>query len=335
MPNIPNRQWRLISRPQTNLTEANFEFGTQPVDDLVAGEVLVKNELISLDPSSRVWTNARESYMPPVIIGDVMRSINIGTVVRSLHPKLVEGNLVTGLTGWQDYAVVTGDAVSKLPSNPEVPHEAYLAVLSHIGLTAYFGLTELGKPKSGETLVVSAAAGAVGSLAGQIGKQLGLRVVGIAGTDEKCAWITRDLGFDAAINYKTQNVATELRKACPKGIDVDFENVGGEILNAVLGHINLHARIVLCGYISTYNADKPQPGPGNIANMVAKRARMEGFIVTDYLPRAAEGFAALGKWLADGSLKYAIDWVDGLERTPTALNRLFDGANTGKLIVRV
>lgn len=335
MANIANRQWRLISRPQGSLTEANFEFSTHPVDELHTGEVLVKNDLISLDPSSRIWTNAQESYLPPVAIGDVMRSINVGTVVKSLNPKFDQGALVTGLTGWQDYAVMNGDNLSKLPPTPSFEKEVYLTVLSHIGLTAYFGLLDVGGAKSGETLVVSAAAGAVGSLVGQIGRLHGMRVVGIAGSDEKCAWITQSLGFDTAINYKTQNLMQELRKACPRGIDVDFENVGGDILNCALALINQKARIVLCGYISGYNLNKPEHGPANIANMVGKRARMEGFIVTDYLPRASQGYAVLGKWLAEGSLKYAVDWVDGLEKAPVALNRLFNGANIGKLIVRV
>jgi NADPH-dependent curcumin reductase CurA len=211
---------------------------------------------------------------------------------------------------------------------------AYFGLFGHIGLSAYFGLLDVGKPRAGETLVVSAAAGAVGSLVGQIGKIKGCRVVGIAGGEEKCRWITDELGFDAAIDYKSENVLESLKKHCPGGIDVHFENVGGEILDAVLSQINLGARIVLCGLISQYNATEPVPGPYNFANILVRRARVEGFIVMDYMNRAQEAMAELGKWLAEGKIKYRVDVVEGIENAPRAINKLFDGSNKGKLIVK-
>src|SRR5262249_55957694 len=212
---------------------------------------------------------------------------------------------------------------------------AHFGLFGFIGMTAYFGLLDIGKPQLGETLVVSAAAGAVGSLVGQIGKIKGCRVVGIAGADDKCEWIVSDLGFDAAINYKTENVAAKLHEHCPNGIDIDFENVGGEIMDAVLAQINLHARIVLCGLISGYNATEPVPGPYNFANILVKRARVEGFIVMDYMNRAEEAFRDLGSWLMSGRLKYRVDEVVGLEQAPTAINGLFTGSNIGKLVVKI
>jgi hypothetical protein len=212
---------------------------------------------------------------------------------------------------------------------------AYLGLFGIIGPTAYFGLLDIGQPKAGETLVVSAAAGAVGSLAGQIGKIKGCRVVGIAGSDEKCRWITEELGFDAAINYKTEPVQERLKTHCPDGIDVYFENVGGEILDAVLSLINVRARIVICGLISQYNAKEPVPGPYNFRAILTQRARVEGFIILDYRDRFMEAFEALGRWLAEGKLHYRVDVIDGLENAPRALNKLFDGSNKGKLIVKV
>jgi NADPH-dependent curcumin reductase len=210
-----------------------------------------------------------------------------------------------------------------------------LGLFGFIGMTAYFGLLDIGKPKAGETLVVSGAAGAVGSLVGQIGKIKGCRVVGIAGSEEKCRWLKDELGFDAAINYKTESVLKSLQQHCPKGIDVYFENVGGEILDAVLSLINLRARIVLCGLISQYNATEPVPGPYNFINIVTQRARLEGFIILDYFDRAQEALADLGQWYAQGKIKYRVDAIDGLENAPRAINKLFDGTNQGKLIIKV
>jgi NADPH-dependent curcumin reductase len=276
-----------------------------------------------------------ENYLPPLAIGEVMRGFGIGVVEQSRNAKFPEGTLVQGFLGWQDYAIADGTNLSELPKDPSVPLTAYLGLFGFIGMTAYFGLLDIGKPKAGETLVVSGAGGAVGSLVGQIGKIKGCYVVGIAGSEEKCRWLKDELGFDATINYKTESVLESLQQYCPNGIDVYFENVGGEILDAVLSLINLRARIVLCGLISQYNATEPVPGPYNFVNILIKRAKVEGFIVLDYFNRAQEALADLGQWDAQGKIKYRVDAIDGLENAPNTINKLFDGTNQGKLIIRV
>jgi len=328
-----NRQWRLAARPVGLIKESDFKLTEQPVPEPGEGEVLVRNLYLSLDPTNRGWCE-RDTYMPAVKIGDVMRGGTIGVVEQSRNPRFQEGAVVQGLLGWQDYAISDGTGLTALPHNESIPLTAYLGLFGHIGLSAYFGLLDIGKPKAGETLVVSAAAGAVGSLVGQIGKIKGCRVVGIAGGEEKGRWITGELGFDAAIDYKAEPVLDGLKKHCPDGVDVYFENVGGKILDAVLSVINIKARVVLCGLISQYNATEPQPGPYNFGNILIRRARVEGFIVTDYMNRAQEAIADLAKWLAEGKIKYRIDVVEGIEQAPLALNKLFDGSNKGKLIVK-
>lgn len=330
-----NRQWRLATRPVGFIKESDFEWREKPVPALGEGQVLVRNIYLSLDPAMRGWLREAATYVSPVAIGEVMRGGIIGVVEQSRSANFPEGTLVQGWLGWQDYALTDGSDLTILPNIPSIPLTAYFGLLGHIGLTAYFGLLDVGKPKAGETLVVSAAAGAVGSLVGQIGKIKGCRVVGIAGSDEKCRWITDELGFDAAINYKTEPVLESLKKHCPDGIDIDFENVGGEILDAVLSLINLRARIVVCGLISQYNAVEPVPGPYNFANILIQRARVEGFIVLDYLDRAQEAIVDLIRWYAESKIRYRVDVVDGLENAPRALNKLFEGANTGKLIVKI
>jgi NADPH-dependent curcumin reductase CurA len=334
MANKTNHQWQLAARPEGLIKESDFNWVEQPVPDLQDGQFLVRNLYLSLDPTMRGWAT-RDTYLPAVKIGEVMRGGTIGVIEESRNPKFKEGDHVTGLLGWQKYAVSDGKGVNALPNLPGVPLTAHFGLFGHIGMTAYFGLLDIGKPQAGETLVVSAAAGAVGSLVGQIGKIKGCHVVGIAGADDKCDWIVNDLGFDAAINYKAENVAEKLKEHCPKGIDIDFENVGGEIMDAVLAQINLRARIVLCGLISSYNATEPVPGPYNFANILIKRARVEGFVVLDYAPRAMEAMTELGQWLMQGKIKYRIDEVDGLKQAPVALNRLFDGSNIGKLVVKI
>ncbi len=330
-----NRQWRLAARPVGLIKESDFNWVEEPVPDLKEGQILVHNLYLSLDPTNRGWVNETASYLPPVGIGEVMRGITLGVVEESRHPNFKEGDYVQGLLGWQEYAVSDGNGLTVLPQIPGVSLTAYLGLFGHIGLTAYFGLLEIGKPQAGETLVVSAAAGAVGSLVGQIGKIKGCRVVGIAGSDEKCRWISGELGFDAAINYKSEDLLESLKEHCPNGIDIDFENVGGKILDAILSLINLRARIVLCGLISQYNATEPVPGPYNFVNILIKRARVEGFIVLDYMNRAQEAMLELGQWLMQGKIKYRIDEVEGLEQAPRALNRLFDGSNIGKLVLKI
>ncbi|MEM8485344.1 MAG: NADP-dependent oxidoreductase [Bacteroidota bacterium] len=330
-----NKQWLLASRPVGNPQPANFEWQERAIPDLQEEEVCVRVLQLSLDPASRGWMMDIKSYLPPVALGAVMRGIGIGVVETSRSASLPVGTLVQGMLGWQTHCVTPASRMTPLPEIPGIPLDAYLGVLSHIGLTAYFGLLDITDPKPGETLVVSAAAGAVGSLVGQIGKIKGCRVVGIAGTDEKCDWITNTLGFDDAINYKTTQVPAGLKKACPDGIDIYFENVGGPILDAVLAQMNLHGRISVCGMISQYNATEPVPGPYNFISVIAKRLRIQGFIVLDYMDRSEECMMQMAQWIGAGKLKYRVDIVDGLNAAPDALNKLFNGSNQGKLIVKV
>lgn len=333
-----NRQWCLKSRPEGLISEENFDWVETEVSALGAESVRIRTIYLSLDPAQRSWMRPTRGYRDPVSIGEVMACFGVGVVEESTHPNFEVGEIVTGMLGWQDYAIFSGKAtrgLTKSPRIPNLPLHIFLGPLGHIGLTAYWGLLDIGKPQAGETVVVSAAAGATGSLVGQIAKLKGCRVVGIAGTAEKCQWITETLGFDAAINYKTEDVKASLKKHCPDGIDVYFDNVGGEILEAALALINIKARIVACGTISTYNSTEPVPGPSNLGNLITKRARMEGFLVTDYYAQMATAMADLAPWVMGGKLQFRVDVVEGLENTLTAYNRLFDGSKQGKLIVQV
>lgn len=330
-----NHQWRLAARPTDYLSEANFQWTEEPLPALQDGQVLVRSLYLSLDPANRGWVREGGSYRDEIPLGAVMEGGAVGVIEESKHPNFQAGDHVQGMLGWQEYVVSDGKGLNKLPNMPGLPLTAYLGLFGHIGMTAYFGLLDITDPKPGETLVVSAAAGAVGSIVGQIGKLKGCRVVGIAGSDDKCKWIVAELGFDAAINYKTEKVSAALRRECPNGIDIYFDNVGGEILDAVLGQINLGARISVCGMISQYNASKPVPGPYNLINILAKRAKLQGFIVTDYMSRAQEAMKDLGAWYMQGKLKYRVDVVEGLRNAPTALGKLFDGSNQGKLIIKL
>lgn len=331
-----NRQILLAARPVGNIQESNFKYQEVPAPEPAAGQALVRNLFLSLDPAMRGWMREGDSYIEPVRLGDVMRGGTIGEVIQSKSPEFAVGDKVFGMGGWQDYWLAAPKSGARvLPADVPFPLTNFLSVLGITGLTAYFGLLDVGKPKEGETVVVSTAAGAVGSIVCQIAKIKGCRVVGIAGSDEKCSWITNELGVDAAINYKTQDVAAELRKACPNKIDVYFDNVGGEILNTVLGMINVHARIVICGAITQYNATQPAPGPSNYLTLLTKRSRMEGFVVIDYMDRSMEGIMQLGQWIAEGRLKHREHIVEGLENAPKAIQQLFDGSNQGKLIVKI
>jgi NADPH-dependent curcumin reductase CurA len=326
-----NRQLLLAKRPSGRVDNTTLELVERPIPEPGDGQVVIRNLLLSLDPTNRVWMNEADSYLPAVEIGAVMRGIAAGRVVASRAKGFAEGDLVSGVTGWCDYAAIDASQVNKIP--PGVPLSAALSVFGHIGLTAYFGLLEVGAPKKGETVLVSGAAGATGSLVGQIAKLQGCRVVGTAGGPDKCAWL-RDLGFDAAIDYKSAELNEAVASACPNGIDVFFDNVGGPILDVALAHLALRGRVVLCGAISQYNASEPK-GPAGYLNLIPKRGRMEGFIVLDYLARALEAIGPLATWVQQGKLRYKVDIVDGLEQAPSALNRLFDGKNDGKLLVRV
>lgn len=297
------------------------------------GEVLVRSVYLSLDPAMRGWMS-RDTYIPAVPLGTVMRGGAIGIVEASNHAGFAMGDAVQGMLGWQEYCISDGKGLAKLSPLP-VPLAARFGLLGHIGFTAYFGLLDIGQPKEGETLVVSAAAGAVGSLVGQIGKIKGCRVVGIAGTDEKCRWLTQELGFDAAINYRTENLHKSLKQHCPKGVDIYFENVGGKTLETVLNHMNDHSRIPVCGMIAGYNQSNPEPGPGNLFQVIVHRIKMQGFLVTDYMPRAAEALPEMMAWHAEGRLQYRVDITAGLEHAPAAFLKLFDGSNQGKVLVQV
>jgi len=330
-----NKQWRLASRPQGLIRASDFEWTQEALPVPGDGELLVRIIHLSLDPAIRGWVMDAKSYMPPVALGEVMRGIGLGVVEQSKHAKFKVGDLVQGLLGWQTYALSDGLGLARLPKEGVPDLTAYLGLLSMVGPTAYFGLLDVGKPEAGETLLVSAAAGAVGSIVGQIGKIKGCHVVGIAGSEEKCRWITETLGFDAAINYKTEDIRGGLKTHCPNGIDIFFDNVGGDILDSVLTRINVKGRIVVCGLISQYNAEKPVPGPYHFSSILTQRLRVQGFVFGDYLDRIQEAVTDLGKWLAQGKIQYRVHVVKGLDKAPQAVNMLFDGSNQGKLIVKV
>src|SRR5271168_1306739 len=330
-----NRQLRLQARPKGLCAPGDFRLAEAPVPELQDGQALAKVKYLSMDPTMRVWM-AVDSYLPVVAIGEVMRSGGLAEVVESRHAQLKKGDKIVGLTGLQEYVVIEAAAkvpFQKVPSIPFVSDTLFLGVLGITGLTAYFGMTEIAKPQKGETLVVSAAAGATGSVAGQIGKIHGCRVVGIAGTDDKCKWLTEDLGFDAAINYKHPDWKEKLAAATPQGIDIDFENVGGEIMHAVLDRMNLHGRVALCGLISGYTSENPTLE--NFATIIIKRLRVQGFLIIDYTARFMDAATQLGKWKMFGKIKDRETMLEGLEKVPEAINMLFAGANTGKLIVKV
>jgi len=332
---MDNRQWILARRPVGEIDDGTLALRTAPVRELEDGECLVRNLYLSLDPTNRVWMSDREQYLPPVAIGEVMRGLTIGRVVATRNTQHVVGDIVQGVGGWQDYWIAPRGGAARLRTGADTPLTLYMGLLGMVGCTAYFGMLEIGDPQPGETVVVSAAAGAVGSIAAQLAKLRGARVIGIAGSDAKCAWLVDELGLDAAINHRHGKVAQRLRELAPHGIDVYFDNTGGEILDAVLANLALNARIPLCGLISTYNATGRGNGPANYGAILMKRAMVKGFIILDYQARYGEAIAALAGWHAQGKLKYRVDVVQGLESAPRALSKLFDGSNQGKLIVRI
>ena len=332
-----NRQWLLAKRPYGAVNQDNFEYREVPVPEISDGEVLVRNLYLSFDPTQRGWMENRESYMPPVRIGEPMRAGSVGQVVESNNPDYSPGELVQTLGGWQDFLVVKPSGammvLAKLPTGMD-PSMA-LSVLGTTGQTAYWGLLDLGNPQSGETVLVSGAAGATGSVAGQIARIKGCRVIGIAGGPKKCAWLTEQARFDGAIDYKNEDVEARIGELCPNRVDIFFDNVGGDILEAALNHINMRARVVLCGSISSYNATSPIPGPPNLMNLVVMRARMEGFIVIDYFDRFATAAQELMSWIQSGELVYEVDLQEGFENIPDTLMRLFTGRNTGKQLLKI
>jgi NADPH-dependent curcumin reductase len=330
-----HRQVRLAARPVGYPKETDFRLVESPVPEPGTGEFLVRVIYLSLDPYMRGRMSDARSYVPPVTLGDVMEGGTVGEVVRSNHPGYAVGDIVEGRLGWQEYAVSAGKGVRKL--DPTVaPISTALGVLGMPGLTAYFGLLEVGQPKPGETVVVSAASGAVGGLVGQIAKLKGCRAVGLAGSDAKVDYITRELGFDAGINYRmAPDLDAALHAACPGGIDVYFDNVGGRITEAVSRHVNPFARFAICGLISQYNLTEPELAPRNERFVLVNRVRIQGFIVFDFAARYRDGLAQLTDWVRQGKLKYREHFVDGLERAPAALIGLLQGKNFGKMVVRV
>lgn len=334
-----NQQYRLAKRPVGLPTRENWTFTTEPIAQPDAGGVLVKTLSLSLDPAMRGWMNEGKSYIPPVGIGEVMRAGGIGVVEASKNPAFDVGDTVSASLGIQTHCLIAEAdikrmALRKIDPTLGTPTQ-WLNVLGMPGMTAYFGLKDVGLPKPGETLVVSGAAGAVGQTVGQLGKILGMRVVGIAGGPAKCEWVVRELGFDACVDYKAGNLKQALRDQCPKGVDIYFDNVGGEILDTVLTRITRGARIVICGAISQYNNTAPVKGPANYMSLLVNRARMEGMVVFDYAERYPQAAAELAGYLKDGRMKSKEDVVKGIETFPETLLKLFNGENFGKLVLQV
>ena len=334
MKNDVNRQWLIADRPIGRpLKDSDFKFQETDLQTPNDGEVLVRTLYLGFDPAQKGWLENVANYVDPTEIGDVVRGSGVGQVVESKSSKFKEGDVVSGLLGWQDFAVVPAAALNKVPDG--VPPTASLGVMGTTGMTAYFGLLDVGKPVAGDTLVVSGAAGATGSVVGQIGKIAGCRVIGIAGGAEKCDWIKQELGFDEAIDYKNDSVRKRLKELCPGGINVMYDNVGGTVLNDCLGEIAMKARVVICGGISRYELGQLPAGPQNYFNIVFRRAKMEGFIVLDYADQFPVAAKRLSKWIADGKIKYKEDMQEGLENAPKTLMRLFEGANFGKQLLQV
>jgi NADPH-dependent curcumin reductase len=331
-----NRRVVLAERPTGMVDESTTRLEQGEVPTPGDGEALARVRYISIDPTIRTWMDDAPGYLPPIAIDEVVRAAGVAEVLESNCPRYSAGDLLFGMTGWQDYVVADDGARALQPLPTGVPPTTALGVFGITGMTAYFGMLDVGRLKEGDVVVVSGAAGATGSTAGQIARLKGAaKVIGIAGGPEKCAWIVDELGFDAAIDYKAGDVAAELHAAAPDGIDLYFDNVGGEILNACLGQIAMRGRVVLCGAISGYNSRGTATGPPNYTMLIVRRGRMEGFIILDYIDRFPEAQAAMGQWLASGQLKSAEHIVEGLEHAPDALNLLFTGGNTGKVIVKV
>lgn len=329
-----NRQFQLAQRPLGLPGRETFSYVEAPVGEPGPGQILVRNEYLSLDPAMRGWMNDAKSYIPPVGIGEVMRALGVGKVIASQNPAFAVGDYVNGALGVQDYFLGEPKGFYKVdPSKAPLP--LYLSALGMTGMTAYFALLDVGQPKAGETVVISGAAGAVGSIAGQIAKLKGCRVIGIAGGAAKCQSLIDEFGFDGVIDYKNEDVIAGLKRECPKGVDVYFDNVGGDILDAVLTRLAFRARVIICGAISQYNNKQNMKGPANYLNLLVMSARMEGMVVMTYAPRFAEAAQEMAGWLASGKIKSKEDIVSGLQTFPETLLKLFSGENFGKLVLKV
>lgn len=334
---LRNRRCLLVRRPVGTPVAEDYAFDEVEVPELRDGQVLVRNLILALDPAIRGWMNeSRNSYMPPIALGEPVRSGNVSEVVASKLAGVEPGELHQTLGGWEEYSVLDARGLhGRVEARAGVPVESALYVFGGSGLTAYFGLFEVGQPKPGETVVVSAASGSVGTLVGQMARIHGCRVVGITGGAEKARWLVEELGFDAAIDHRSESLRDGLKRTCPKGVDVFFDSVGGEILDAVLARLNVGARVALCGAISQLNEKEPPPGPRNYVHLLAKRARMQGFVTLDYAKRYPEARDQIAAWVAEGKLRYHEDVVHGLDAAPAHFNRLFDGTHRGKLIVKL
>ena len=334
-----NRQLYLHQRPRGVPTADDIRLREVPLGEAAEGEVVLENLYLSLDPAQRDWMSENVSYLPPIPIGGPIRSTSLGRVIASRHPRFRVGDYAMGLAvnAWESFSITAGDLLTPVERMDPYPLRYHLSIFSAaMGLTPYFGMLEVGQPQAGDTALISAAAGAVGSIAGQIAKIRGCRVVGLTGSDDKCRWLTGELGFDAAINYKScANLTDAIAATCPERVNIYFDNVGGAMLDAALMNLADGARVVFCGAISTYNAEGPVPGPYNYWQVLARSARVQGFLTFTYQDRFAQALADIRGWLADGQLKFAEDIVDGLENTVAAYSRLFSGDNMGKLLVRL
>ncbi|HEY6132106.1 MAG TPA: NADP-dependent oxidoreductase [Halioglobus sp.] len=336
--NTVNRQWLLKERPVGVVGPQHFEqvHSPLPQPDPPAGQVLLKTLMLGFDPAMRGWMVDEPSYLPPVAIGEPMRASGVSQVVQSSNPVLPVGTLVQGLANWQEYSI--GDPAGFIPPTPlpaGTPPNLALSVFGTTSLTAYFGLLDVGQPSAGETVLVSGAAGATGSMVAQIASLKGCRVVGIAGGREKCEWLRTACKIDAVIDYKNEDLRQRIAALCPDGINIFFDNVGGATLEAAIGHMSDFGRIVLCGAISSYNDTSPKPGPRNLLLLISRRVRMQGFIVLDYLDRVEEAIAALSEWVSGGDIAWREDIQEGFDNIPATLQRLFDGSNVGKQLLKL
>lgn len=333
---LQSRYWRLDNRPKEFIVDDTLSLNTETIDDLADGHVLLRTIYLSLDATNRLWmSDMEELYIEPVGLGEKMLGFTVSEVVETKNPKFALGEYVVGIGTWSEYQVSDGTGLYKFKQPENIPLADAFTVLTVSGPTAYFGLLDIAKPRAGETVVISAAAGAVGALVGQIAMMKGCRVVGIAGSDDKCAWLKEELGFDSVINYKQEPLEDALKRECKDGIDIQFENVGGAVLDAAMPLMNMNGRVVICGLISMYNSSGDVLGPRMFHNVIMKRLRIQGFVVLDYADRYDEAQGALARWMQMGSLKYRMDMMTGIENSVVALQKLYKGENSGKMMVQI